>query len=122
MIFFYFSLVTPINTFNPISIQFRYCQKMIENFIRTNGIHERFKILFFGPGYDKTITGCPRLGCPEKIKPADRNGRFTSSQSNSKVSIFLFIISIYNYSENVRLKNLVFGQHFYFWHKFWFLG
>ncbi|KAH8555947.1 alkylglycerol monooxygenase [Umbelopsis sp. PMI_123] len=59
-----FGLTHPINTFDPLTIQFHHLRHVLTTCWATPGIANKFKVLFYGPGWHE---GTPRTGLLEEI-------------------------------------------------------
>ncbi|XP_076370031.1 alkylglycerol monooxygenase-like [Tachypleus tridentatus] len=59
-----FGLTQPIQTFNPVYIQFSACGKLLKSFWNIKGFNNKLSVLFKGPGWSP---GKPRLGLKEDI-------------------------------------------------------
>lgn len=59
-----FGLTHPIDTFNPITIQFHHLNHIFRTFWSTSGMLNKFKVLFYGPGWHDNT---PRTGLLEEI-------------------------------------------------------
>ena len=56
-----YGLVMPVKSFDPIVIQLKYYQAVFKKFIKARGFREKFRALFYGPGYTKKFPD-ERLG------------------------------------------------------------
>jgi alkylglycerol monooxygenase len=61
-----FGLTHPINTFDPLTVQFHHLKHVLRNIWSTPGLTNKFKVLFYGPGWH---VGTPRTGLLEEIPP-----------------------------------------------------
>lgn len=59
-----FGLTHPIDTFDPFTIQFHHLNHVLRTFWSTAGISNKFKVLFYGPGWHDDT---PRTGLLEEI-------------------------------------------------------
>lgn len=59
-----FGLTHPIDTFDPFTIQFHHLNHVLRTFWSTTGILNKFKVLFYGPGWHDDT---PRTGLLEEI-------------------------------------------------------
>ena len=74
--------MSPLNTFDPISVQFKYFKLVLRKFKEAKGIGPKFRALFYGPGYQE-IKPQYRLGDP------DGNDVFTCTRNKySKIKIY----------------------------------
>ena len=56
-----YGLVMPVKSFDPIVIQLKYYQAVFKKFMKARGFREKFRALFYGPGYTRKFPG-ERLG------------------------------------------------------------
>ncbi|CEP09934.1 hypothetical protein [Parasitella parasitica] len=61
-----FGLTHPINTFNPLTIQFHHLAHVLKTCKATRGVQNKLKVLFYGPGWHDDT---PRTGLLEEIPP-----------------------------------------------------
>jgi alkylglycerol monooxygenase len=59
-----YGLTHPINTFDPLTIQFHHLRHVLTTCWATPGLVNRFKVLFYGPGWHE---GTPRTGLLKEI-------------------------------------------------------
>ncbi|KAG0176983.1 hypothetical protein DFQ28_004515, partial [Apophysomyces sp. BC1034] len=63
-----YGLTHPINSFNPVTIQFHHYKHIFQTFGSTQGFTNKLKVLFYGPGWHE---GTPRTGLYEEIPEID---------------------------------------------------
>jgi len=63
-----YGLTHPINTFDPVAIQFGHFLHIWRTFKATPSAGDKFKVLFYGPGWHP---GVPRTGLLEEIPEVD---------------------------------------------------
>lgn len=61
-----FGLTHPIDTFDPLTIQFHHMRHVLSTCWSTSGLINKFKVLFYGPGWHDDT---PRTGLIEEIPP-----------------------------------------------------
>ncbi|KAI8064386.1 fatty acid hydroxylase superfamily-domain-containing protein [Gongronella butleri] len=61
-----YGLTHPINTFDPLTIQFHHLRHVLTTCWSTPGFSNKFKVLFYGPGWHDDT---PRTGLLEEIPP-----------------------------------------------------
>ncbi|KAI8912653.1 alkylglycerol monooxygenase-like protein [Gorgonomyces haynaldii] len=61
-----YGLVHPINTFDPITVQTHHFSYVFKTAYNTPGFINKFKVLFYGPGWHP---GTDRLGDPSELPP-----------------------------------------------------
>ena len=59
-----YGLIDPVDTFNPFYLQFFYLGKVWDKFRSSNGLTNKLKALFYGPGW---MSGTPRLGLTSSL-------------------------------------------------------
>ncbi|KAF9380522.1 hypothetical protein CPC16_010283 [Podila verticillata] len=63
-----YGLTHPINTFDPVSIQFGHFHHIFKTVLITPGFTDKLKVVFYGPGWH---AGVPRTGLLEEIPEVD---------------------------------------------------
>ncbi|KAG0075496.1 hypothetical protein BGZ92_002868 [Podila epicladia] len=63
-----FGLTHPINTFDPVAIQFGHFHHIFKTVLITPGFTDKLKVVFYGPGWHP---GVPRTGLLEEIPEVD---------------------------------------------------
>ncbi|KAG0030409.1 hypothetical protein BGZ81_002696 [Podila clonocystis] len=63
-----YGLTVPVNTFDPISIQFGHLAHIYRTILITPGFTDKVKVVFYGPGWHP---GVPRMGLLEEIPDID---------------------------------------------------
>lgn len=63
-----YGLTVPVNTFDPISIQFGHLVHIYRTILITPGFADKLKVVFYGPGWHP---GVPRTGLLEEIPDID---------------------------------------------------
>lgn len=63
-----YGLTHPINTFDPVQIQFGHFLHIWRTFRATSGVGNKLKVVFYGPGWHP---GVPRLGLLSEIPDVD---------------------------------------------------
>ncbi|KAF9294092.1 hypothetical protein BGZ74_011419 [Mortierella antarctica] len=63
-----YGLTHPVNTFDPISIQFGHLVHIYKTVLITPGFADKLKVVFYGPGWHP---GVPRMGLLEEIPDID---------------------------------------------------
>ena len=80
-----------VDTFDPITIQFSYTQFVFGKFLRAKGLGEKFRAVFYGPGFSEALPE-HRLGRNEDIPKVDPNHKSFDPKirrvsKNSKICI-----------------------------------
>ncbi|KAJ3250998.1 hypothetical protein HK103_002938 [Boothiomyces macroporosus] len=65
-----YGITHPINTFNPLVIQTHHLRHVLTTAFSVKGIANKFKAVFFGPGWHE---GTARLGDPEEIPKIEQS-------------------------------------------------
>ena len=85
-----YGLVHPIETYNPVTIQFFVYADIFKRAFKAKSIGESLSILFMGPGWEP---GSPRLGYPDQFPKIENTDRVLSKP----LSPFFFCYSYLHY-------------------------